>query len=175
MKRCTAVLCLAMLAGCDEPTIITHVDKLPGVSGTDLRAMQDSQGIPVEVHGAPFGGVDAASLAAALRAPAGLGAGIRFYAVAPGSVAGRHATRLVLHFNPAGPPNAQADCRRTAPAATGTAPAQGFSVNASFCRDRSWQAHGFMRVLEIRSGDLDGYSRTMTTLMQAIFREEPDR
>lgn len=170
-----AVLLTAFLIACDEPTVISNVDRLPGLSGTDLWSMQDSAGIPVEIHGTPFPGISAADVAAALRAPASLAEGIKFHATEIGSWQSGHAARLVLHFNPAGPPNAVIDCRRTEPSVTGPVVDGAFTVNAAFCREDAWQAHGFMTVLRIEPGDMAAFTDAMRALFLAILREEPDR
>ncbi len=177
MRYPKALIALALLAACDEATVITHVDKLSHMSMDDLVVMQDAQGIPVEVHGVPFAGVSANQLAAALRPPAGAAQSFRFHAVPPGNGHGTHGWRLVLHFNPQGAPNAVHDCKLTAEAKTASRPEKGYSINASFCKGPDWQAHGYLQAPQATHGDLDGFGNAMTQLMLTIFREnsDPDR
>lgn len=171
--RAMAGALLALLAGCDEPTVITHVFRLPNIHESDLVAMQGPQGIPVEMHGAPWEGAEPAALAAAMKGPAGA-AQIRFTARAV-TGPGAHGSRMVLHFNPSGPPNGARDCSLAAPAATGTPPETGFTVNMTICKGPEVEAQGFLRALETRAGDFEGYSTVMRQLLNAVFREEKDR
>jgi hypothetical protein len=124
-----AAAALALLgAGCDG-TVITHVDKDQARLARSFLVTAGPDGFPVETHGAPFAGVTAAQVAARLRAPASVPAGIRFRPVAPGT----EARRLVLVFNREGQPNRHADCRLTAPAPTVAPRDVGFSVSATLC------------------------------------------
>lgn len=173
-SRFIALVCL-LLAGCDEPTVITHVDKLPHMSRADLLHMQETDGIPVEFHGRPFESPDPDVLAAAMKPPAGGSQSVRFFAAPPGS---RTGWRLVLHFNPqGGVPNAVHDCRRTAEAQTAGIAKGRFSVNVTFCEGDEWQAHGFLKVHDIDEGDTEAFSRAMRQLFTVIFAEnmDPDR
>lgn len=163
---------LCLLAACDEPTVITHVDKLSHMSQDDLRLMQGPDGIPVEMHGQPFRDATPEELAAALRPPASGPQEIRFHAVAPGTTAG---WRLVLHFNPKGNiPNAVHDCRLGAETETAGILPKGFSVNATFCKGADWQAHGFLRVLETGDTPTETLSRSLRQLFTAMFRKNTD-
>jgi hypothetical protein len=164
-----------LLGGCDDPTVITHVDKLSHMRMNDLWTMQDARGLPVEIHGAPFANVGDREIAGALRPPAGSAQEVRFHAVPPGSWQGGHPWRLVLHFNARGAPNARADCRLLAEAPTDPPPPGSFTVNASFCNGPDWQAHGFLRALEVEDGDMAAFADMMRQLMLAIFHEEKNR
>lgn len=174
MKRLNALLLGVLLAGCDEATVITHVDKLSHMSLSDLVTMQDGGGIPVEFHGLPFRTASPETLASAMRAPAAASQGIRFRPIVPGH-GGGHGWRLVLHFNPTGAPNGFADCKHTSEQTTNPPKAEGFDVNATFCEGSDWQAHGFMKSLKTADGDLEGYRDVMQQLMAAIFRENSDK
>ncbi|MEM7059011.1 MAG: hypothetical protein AAF557_15605 [Pseudomonadota bacterium] len=175
MKLRFAVLGLAaILAACDEPTVISHVDRRPNVAITDLWTAQGPDGVRTEIHGLPFKGVAPKRLAEVLRPPASA-SNVTFNAVPVGSHGTGHAWRLVLHFNPAGAPNSTVDCKRTVIAETAPQPTEGYSVNATFCKGTEWQAHGFMKVLKAEPGDLQSYSQHMQALLNVIFREEPDR
>jgi hypothetical protein len=175
MKSLPLLIVSALLAGCDDPTVITHVGKLGHMRLSDLWAMQDARGLPVEMHGAPFAHVTDQEVAAAIRPPGGAAQEVRFHAVPPGSWKGEHAWRLVLHFNPQGPPNAPADCRLPEEARTRPPPGGSFTVNATFCNGADWQAHGYLQALSIEDGDLDAFGDMMGQLMLAIFHEEKDR
>ena len=169
------LITLLALAGCDEPTIITHVDRLSHMSQGDLLTMQGAKGIPVEFHGSPFRDTPATTLANAMRPPSGSAQGVRFAAATPGE---GHNWRLVLHFNPQdGIPNAFHDCKLTSEAQTAGPSAESFSVNATFCKGTEWQAHGFMKVLEIEDGDVEAFSRVMRQLFLSILPKntDPDR
>ena len=168
-----ALLAVGLLASCDEPTVISNVDKLPHMTLQDLWTMQDGRGIPVEIHGKPYRIATHRDLADAIRPPAGSAQGVKFYATPAGSWTGGHAWRMVLHFNPSGPPNAYQDCKRETVAVTAERPETGFSVNVSFCKRDEWQAHGYLQVLKSTEGDYEAYSNHMATLLSAIFREDP--
>lgn len=174
-RRSTALLLIAALAGCDDGTVITHVDRLPHVTRADLFTLQEAGGLPVEIHGRPWDGATAEELARALKPPAGGAQDVRFQAVPPGRGRGTHGHRLVLHFNPTGAPNSVHDCQATAEMPT-RAPAEiGFTVNATICAGDSWVAHGYLQARKVAPGDWAEYGRVLQTLFLAIFREEPNR
>ena len=164
-----------LLAACDEPTVITHVDKLSHMRLNDLWTMQDERGLPVEIHGAPFAHVGDREIAAAIRPPGAAAQEVRFHAVPPGGWQGRHPWRLVLHFNAQGAPNARADCRLLAEAQTDAPPPGRFTVNATFCNGPDWQAHGYLRALAVEDGDMAAFSEMMRELMLVILHEQKDR
>lgn len=179
MKPKAALIVAALLAGCDEPTVITHVDRLSHMTLSDLKVIQGPQGIPVEMHGVPFDGAEPARLASALRPPSGGSQEIRFHPAAPGAwQQNGQKWRLVLHFNPEGNvPNAFHDCKLTDTARTASPPDHGFTVNAVFCNATEWQAHGYMKVLKLDPADEAAFTRVMRQLFVAIFQEntDPDR
>lgn len=175
MRRYRLPLALLLLAGCDEPTVISHVDKLSHMRLNDLWTMQDARGLPVELHGAPFAHVTDSEIVEAIRPPGGTAQEVRFYAAPPGSWKGGHPWRLVLHFNPQGPPNAPADCRLLEEARTKPPPAGSFAVNATFCEGDAWQARGFLEALKVEDGDLDAFADMMRQLMLTMLHEEKDR
>ncbi|MEM1299193.1 MAG: hypothetical protein AAGH68_07910 [Pseudomonadota bacterium] len=179
MRKVLVLFGLLALTGCDEPTVITHVDRLHHMTQDQLVVMQDARGIPVEFHGRPFlNDVPHAELAAAMRPPNGSAQGVRFHAVAPGHSANGHGWRLVLHFNPQDDvPNSFEDCKLSSEANTAGPMTEAFSVNATFCKGTEWQAHGFMRVLKIAKADPDAFARAMKQLFLAILpkNSDPDR
>jgi len=174
VTRFCALGLVGLLAACDEPWIISHVDRLSHVSINDLWTAQGSDGIPVEIHGTPFKGASADRLAEVLRAPSAA-SGVTFISVPVGSYNRDHGWRMVMHFNPIGAPNSQVDCKRSTPAQTAPQPTEGYSVNVSFCDGSDWQAHGFMKVLSAEPGDLQTYAQRMQALFSEVFREEQNR
>ncbi|MEM9063622.1 MAG: hypothetical protein AAGD13_24455 [Pseudomonadota bacterium] len=176
MTTIRSVMCIAgalALAGCDEPTVISDVDRLPHMTLKDLWTMQDGRGIPVEIHGKPYRVATHRDLADAIRPPDGSAQGVTFYATPVGSWTEGHAWRMVMHFNPSGPPNAYQDCKRDSEAVTAERPETGYSVNVSFCKEDEWQAHGYLQVLKSTEGDYESYTDAIATLLSAIFREDP--
>lgn len=169
------LLALALLAGCDEPTVISHVDRLGSVTADDLWTMQDGRGVPVEIHGRPFDRITDREIAEVLRPPGGSSQGVKFYTTPVGSWKGGHPWRIVLHFNPQGAPNSFHDCKLIREARTNARQENQFSVNVSFCKNDTWEAHGFLKVLSISDGDTEALGNALQSLMLAIFREEPNR
>ena len=162
-------------AGCDEPTTISHVDRMPDMVLEDLWKIQDPRGIPVEIHGTPFRRITDADLVAALKAPAGAPRDISFYVIPAGSSQTGYPWRLVLHFNPQGQPNAARDCALTAEANTNALTAGRFSMNAVLCKEQLWQAHGYLEVHEIEDGDREAFTRHFQSLIAAIYATTPIR
>ncbi|MBY8975592.1 hypothetical protein KHP62_07235 [Rhodobacteraceae bacterium NNCM2] len=158
---------LALLAACDDGTVITHVGRNVSIDMSDLVAMQQHGGIPTEIHGTPFAGASAEELASALRPPARAAQVTRWQAVEIGSI--DHGYRMILHFNPDGPPNSQMDCRLTKPAETRPPQDVGFTVNMTFCKGNTVEAHGYLQSRKTRSGDFEDYARVMKALMNNIF------
>jgi len=169
----TLATALLFLGSCDEdPTVITHVDRLPDLVLKDIWKIQDDRGIPVEVHGSPFHRTTDARIVGALKVPADAPQDVRFYVIPGGGAETGHPWRLVLHFNPQGPPNAVRDCSLTEEARTNPLPDKGFSMNLVFCQGKLWKAHGFMTVMDITDGDYEAFTRHFQTLFSVIFRNE---
>lgn len=177
MKLLKTLPLMFVLSGCDDPTIITHVDRLSHMSMDSLLVIQHDGAIAVEIHGDPFPGASQHQIAGALRPPAGGPQGIRFRAVGPGDWAPHRNWRIVLHFNPEGPPHSQHDCKRREEAETAPRPDKGYSVNFTICKGEAWQAHGFLQAPEAAQDDLGAFSDHMGQLMLAIFPKngDPDR
>lgn len=177
IRRFPLVLALALgVAACDEATtLITHVDRLSHVEPGDLVTMQDSAGLRVEIHGIPWKGATDAELAAALHPPPGEAQDVRFQSVPPGQWVTGRGHRLVLHFNPSGPPNPVRDCQATAEMRTDAPQEVGFRVTASFCTRDRWIAHGYMEVPKIEAGDWETYTEVMQQLMMVILTPEKDQ
>lgn len=171
MRAPHLLLVLALLSGCDEPTVISHIDRLDHMTADQLWTMQDGRGIPVEVHGSPFRRIPDREVVEVLRPPAGASQDVNYYAAPVGSWTGGHPWRIVLHFNPQGAPNSFSDCQLTREARTNARPENGFTVNVSFCKEDRWQAHGYMQVLKIEDGDTEALGDVMQQVMLAIFAE----
>lgn len=166
-----AVAAALILTGCDEPTVISHVDRNPDITMDQLWTMQDSRGIPVEIHGAPFRVSTDQELAEAIRPPGSVAQGVKFYSAPVGSWAGAHGYRLVLHFNPSGAPNPYRDCQLEQEAVTAERPDAGYSVNLTFCKENKWEATAFLKVLEAEERDFEAYANAIGTTFLAIFKE----
>ncbi|MEM0924093.1 MAG: hypothetical protein AAGF44_04605 [Pseudomonadota bacterium] len=168
MRR-LAIGALALLAACDDGTVISHVDKDETIEINDLVTFQRDGAIPTEVHGAPFSRASAKDVARFLRPPSGAAQGIRWRAIEVGS--DPHGYRMVLHFNPSAPPNAAADCKRFRPAVTMRPQEVGFSVNLSICDGERARAHGYLQARKTEDGDYQDFTRVMRALMNNIFTE----
>ena len=178
MKKTTqaiAFIMIGILSACDEATEISHVDRLPNMVLDELWKIQDPRGIPVEIHGSPFRRITDADLTALLKVPANAPQDISFYPIPAGSSEAGYPWRLILHFNGQGPPNAVRDCAMTAEARTNALPEKGFSMNLVFCKDKLWQAHGFMQVHKIEDDDREAFTTHFQSLLSAIFQKETNR
>ena len=158
-------------AGCDDATVITHVDRRPDITMDQLWTMQDPRGIPVEIHGSPFRVSTDQELAEAIRPPGSAAQGVKFYSSPVGSWKGGHGYRLVLHFNPNGAPNDYRDCRLEQEATTADRPESGYSVNLTFCKEDKWQATAFLKVLESEERDFEAYANAIGATFLAIFQD----
>lgn len=170
LRSWLAVAAMLGLTGCDEPTVISHVDRMPHMVVSDLWTLQDGRGIPVEIHGSPWRRVADNEIAEAMRAPARTGDSISFYSQPVGGWEGGHPWRIVLHFNPRGGPNAFHDCRLVSEAVTDERMENAYSVNLTFCKQDKSQAHGYMQVLSAEPGDFAAWSNHVQNLFGAIFK-----
>lgn len=162
-----------LVAACEEPKFeMTQTDRVDELALDDFWTMQDSRGIPVEVHGTPFRRITDQEIVSALRAPEGAGENVRFYPSSVGTRQETHPWRLVLHFNPQGGPNAFNDCKLVEEAKSNPHPRSGYTVNLSFCHENQWRAHGHQVVPEIEDGDLQSLGQFMQAAMAAIFAEK---
>ncbi|WP_018632192.1 hypothetical protein [Neomegalonema perideroedes] len=157
-----------LLGGCDAYTV-TRVESLPLMSKGTLYTIAARGGIPTEIHGAPFPGATPDEVAAHLRLPAGLPAGIRFRPVAPGGFEDEHEkARLVLIFNGASPPGSGPACRLREIAPANPPQAGGFTLYAVFCDGRSWFGQGFLEARKTEPGDWTRFGRLTANLFQEI-------
>jgi hypothetical protein len=150
----------ALLSGCEDRTVVTRVDKRFDDTRSYIVPMA-AGGLPVEVIGAPFDGLTAEEIVARLRMPGSWPADIRF------RPAQGERGRLVLAFNPSGPPNGRALCSGARPAPL-PARAEGFVVTASFCNGDTLVATGHMEALNTRAEDPEAFRRVMTSLFLQI-------
>ena len=174
LRQALVIAMLLPLAACDEePATITLADRRSDLVADDLWKLQDARGIPVEIHGAPFRRVSDADLAGAMKVPAQIQQDISFYATPTGGAG--HAWRIVLHFNPQGPPNASRDCSFNQETPTNALPDRGFAMHFVICQRDDWKAHAFLEVRDIEDGDLAAFQRHIQNVISEIFREEKDR
>ena len=167
LRRISAVaaaLAAALLGGCDQaPFVISRVDVIhQGLSSTIRSAGQAF----VESHGRPFAGVAPEEIAARLSLPASYPTGFRFVAREPGPA--RDGLRLVLHFDPEGPPNGIADCDRVAEARTLAPALTGFRVTATWCQGSRPLVTGFLEAPRTEADDPAGFAHVMAQLIRAI-------
>ena len=150
----------ALLSGCEDRTVVTRVDK----RFDDMRSYIvpiAAGGLPVVTIGAPFAGVTPDEVIGRLRLPGGWPADIRF------RPSQGETGRLVLAFNPSGPPNGRALCSGARPEPL-PPKAEGFVVTASFCNGDRLIATGHMEALNTRADDPEAFRRVMTSLFQQI-------
>ncbi|MDD2869177.1 hypothetical protein [Neomegalonema sp.] len=160
-----------LLGGCDAYTI-TRVDSLALMSKGTLYTLSTRGGIPTEIHGTPFAGVEPSEVAARLKLPAGLPAGIRFRAVAPGGFEDEHEkARLVLIFNGASPPGSGPACRLREVAPVNPPQPGGFTLFAVFCDGRNWFGQGFLEARKTAHGDWERFGRLTASLFQEILSQ----
>jgi hypothetical protein len=150
----------ALISGCEDRTVVTRVDKRFDDTRSYIVPIA-AGGLPVEVIGAPFAGVTAGEVIARLRLPGGWPTDIRFRA------SEGERGRLVLAFNPSGPPNGRALCSGARPEPL-PAKAEGFVVTASFCNGDTLIATGHMEAQNTRADDPEAFGRVMTSLFQQI-------
>lgn len=162
-----ALALAALVPACDDSGI-KQVERRSFMSANDLLALEQTSGVFVEIHGAPWEGATIEEIAGTLRMPQGPARGIRFRPIPPGQGFIGEGRRLVLHFNPVGSPNSDADCRATSPLETAPPPKGQFSVNVSFCKASEWQIRGFMRV-SADAGDWLAYYQSMERLLERMF------
>ena len=166
MKRLVVGACLVLFA-CDDGTLITHVDNVKELDTGDLYLMQTDGGIPTEIHGQALDGLSNKEMLRRLRPPGGGAQAIRWREVAVGGSV--HGRRMVLHFNPSGPPNAAKDCRRPVEALTLQPQPVGFSVNLTICEGWQALAHGYLQSRNTSSAEPQDITRVMRALMLNIF------
>jgi hypothetical protein len=157
---------LTALAGCDDGWRIDRQDRFR----QDVRAYVvplAAGGLPTEVRGAPFPGIDAGQVIERLRPPNGFPADIRFRQARP-----EDGGRLILLFNPAGAPDGYALCRGGGPA-PGAARQEGFVTLASLCDGDRMVSTARLVVERIDRGDPDAFQRVMRNLLRVMFDDDP--
>lgn len=170
--RYAAMLVLAStVAGCDDSTV-SSTDRRTFLKAGGLLALQETSGLLVEVHGTPWSGATPEQLASTLRMPDGAGKDVRFRDIAPGQWVIGDGRRLVLHFNPVGAPDSNADCRAEKEFVTAAPAKKGFTVNATFCKKGEWLMHGFLKARAVGQDDWFGYTMAMQKLLGTLFPEK---
>jgi len=160
---------IGALMGCDDATI-SQQGRRAFLNADDLARMQEASGNLVEIHGAPWPGATPEELASTLRMPNA--PDVRFRAVRPGAWVIGSGKRIVLHFNPVGGPNSNADCLTTEELETKAPTGRGFTVNASFCRGREWLVRAYMKVGSVETDDWLRYTQVMRKLLGNLFPEK---
>ncbi len=156
------------LAGCDDASI-SPLGRRTFLDAGDLAALQEASGLLVEIHGAAWPGAVPDELASTLRMPEGPAKQVRFRAVPPGAWVIGSGERLVLHFNPVGAPNSNADCRATEEIATTPPARQGFTVNATFCKGKDWLIRAYLKAGAVETDDWLDYVLVMRKLLGKLF------
>lgn len=160
------------LAACDDGGwTITRVDKREPITLGTLWTLQDGQGLPVEIHGRPWRTTDI-EIAEAIRPPAGTSQETVFYARPPGAWVGGVGHRMVLHFNPNGPPNAYHDCGYVTETQTRAPTETGFSVMVSLCKANAWSAQAFLEAPKVASGDMAAFTKLMQNVLTEMLKKE---
>jgi hypothetical protein len=154
-----------VVGGCDDGWVISRVNDY-GLSRSWVAA-SGRDGLPVEVHGAPFSGVSAEQVIARLAFPPGTLFDIGFRPFIPGE---SKSNRLVLVFNRSDVPDAYGDCRRDARAGAAATYGPGFTVTATFCGGERPYATGHMEAPRVSADDPEGFANVMTNLLRAITR-----
>ena len=152
----------ALLSGCDNPTKITQVDRLPAFGRSWIVAVGGG-GVPTVVHGTPFESWSAEDVAARLRFTHTL-SGVRFRAVAPEDASGN---RLLLLFNPERFPAYAKACRGALPR-MGPPRDRGFEVQAVFCAGDRWIATGYLEAYDVTAEAPDKFAQAMSQLFARI-------
>ncbi len=154
------------LAACDDGTVITHVASTPKPDKTRIIT-NAAGGFPVEVHGAPFPGIEPFQVAEVLKLPQGFGHRVEFRAIEPGPIDYHKPTRLVLVFG-GGAPDPAYHCQLTEPLKTTPPSDVGFDVHAVFCARDEWFASGFMKAHKVTGEDATSYRKAMRQLLRVI-------
>jgi hypothetical protein len=159
----------ALLAACDDGTVITRVE-VWGDSRSYFTTA-GAAGVATEVHGTPFADVTPGEVVARLKAPAGMAQDIRFRLAAPGEAA--EGIRLLLIFNRTDVVDSIRDCRRSArgqPIPVEAKPSRtvGFTVTASLCHAEARVATAHMEARKTRADDPDEFARVMRLLLMQI-------
>jgi hypothetical protein len=170
--RILAMLVLiGTVAACDDATV-SGTERRSYLKAGGLLAAQEASGLLVEIHGAPWPGAMPEQIASTLRMPDGAGEAVKFRYIFPGEWVIGEGTRLVLHFNPIGPPDSIADCRTEKEFETKPPARTGFTVNATFCQGGEWQIHGFLTARAVEQDDWFAYTVVMRKLLGTLFPEK---
>lgn len=170
-RYCAMAALLGTVAGCDDATV-SGTERRSFLKAGDLMELQQTSGVLVEIHGAPWPGATPEQIASTLRMPDGAGKAVRFRDISPGQWVIGDGERLVLHFNPTGAPDSNADCRAKEEFKTEPPAKKGFTVNATFCKKGEWLIHGFLKARAVTQDDWFGYTMVMRKLLGTLFPEK---
>ena len=171
IRRHLAILGLiGAVAGCDDAKI-SNMERRTFLNPDDLMATQEAGGLLVEAHGAPWPGATREEVIATLRMPEGKARALRFRDIPPGQGHIGTGERLVLHFNPVGPPDSTADCRATSEFTTNASSGSGFTVNATYCKGQDWLIHAYLTA-KVDPDDWLGYYLAMEKLLGKMFTKK---
>ena len=169
MRRPLAILCCALmaLAGCDDPQISGPSRRITLLEA-DLPRMANLSQILVEVHGVPWAGATPGEVTESMKMPQGPARRLRFVLAPVGESRIGARDRLVLHFNPLGEPNSEADCRARGPLPSAEPSTRGFKVNVTLCRGNEWMIRAFMKS-GADANDWLAYHLAMGTVLGKMF------
>jgi hypothetical protein len=163
-----ALTLIGTLASCDDNTV-SSTERRSFLKADGLMALQESSGLLVEIHGVPWTGATPEQIASTLRMPEGVAREVRFRDSAPGQWIIGDGNRLVLHFNPIGDPDSNADCRATESMQTAPPAKTGFTVNGTFCKGDQWLIRGFLKARTVEQDDWFEYTFAMQKLLVTMF------
>ncbi len=157
--------------GCGDASVISRVGRETALDAAAVQRMA-IDGLPTEVHGAPWPDAASDQVVSALRLPNAYPSGARFRLVRPKDELSFRDRRLVLVFNDGRPPDEWAACDMTRNMA-GYAPAfapdgKGFSVFAVFCDGTQSIGRGHLEAPGAPHGDWSFFQREMRRLFDRI-------
>lgn len=173
LRRLAAALAaLAALAGCEDRETITRSQPGGMIVRTTVASLGTAEGLPVEVHGAPFPRMTAEQVVAALEAPADWPAEVRFRWTPPAPHGPNTRHRLALWFEPLGAPDGAALCRYETLAPVEPPTETGFTVTAAFCRGDRRVASAHLEAPKAGREEAESFVRPMRRLLAELARDE---
>jgi hypothetical protein len=167
-RYCAMLFLIGSVAGCDDATV-SGTERRVILGALNLSDLQDDNGLLVEVHGAPWPGATPDQIASTMRMPKGKAGDVRFRSIPHGQWRIGNGNRLVLHFNPVGAPDSNADCRTETEIETKPPRTKGFTVNATLCRQDQWLIRGFLTAKAVKQNDWFEYTVVMRKLLGTLF------
>lgn len=166
--RVVLLACLAlMVAACDDGR--PSITRVMHDASFSLSIITSGGPLfPAVIHGRPFPGLDATTVASTLRMPPGLAQEFRFAPAAADDLAVWDRHRLVLVFNRSDTPDPYRDCRTQGAKETLEPKAEGYTLTLTLCgRDRA-VASAHMDVPRRRADDRAGFERDLAQIMTAL-------